>query len=253
MQVIDTSDPAAMAALAGSGKVEVISASGKPVSGSASADVAKDKAGSLSASLEAAPRPSGTRPSDEPGADDEDGDADTGEATGRVVHPAEVVSLEEAASSGRLDYVGTMGTKITVIAGLEAVPDLDHLCLRSNLIETMQNLGHLTKLKHLELYENRVRSHDCSLPRGPLECFPFPKKEARIKSPCKDPGEKTVRIALGLARKVLDPVNQRAGRGQPNRRIGQQLVACEHSTLIPLPWPRPGAALPLLWRPLAES
>lgn len=154
MSVIDLSDPAAMEKLPAQGKVEVVSASGAGAAGtaaatpSASGDSSAVAASASSGKEEAGGAAGG--PDAGSGADDE--------PAPEVVRPGDVVSLEDAAKHGKLDYVGTMGKKVSVIEGLEAVPGIDYLCLRSNLIDRMQGMEHLTKLTHLELYENRVRS-----------------------------------------------------------------------------------------------
>lgn len=83
-----------------------------------------------------------------------DSDADSDEPTVEVL-PCDVVELNAEATS--LEYIGTMGKKLTRIEGLDATPMLESLCFRSNALRTMSGVGHLTRLMNLELYENKVR------------------------------------------------------------------------------------------------
>lgn len=57
-----------------------------------------------------------------------------------------------------VEVIGTRGTKITRIGSLAAAPALESICLRSNLIGRMRDVAGQTALKHLELYENRIRA-----------------------------------------------------------------------------------------------
>ena len=53
--------------------------------------------------------------------------------------------------------IGTQGIKITVIEGLESnAPYLKSLCLRSNLIRSMEGISTLTNLTNLEVYDNKI-------------------------------------------------------------------------------------------------
>ena len=75
----------------------------------------------------------------------------------RIVTPLDV--LDSAPSKGEVSIyiVGTRGTKVTLIAGLEYLSDsLEELVLRSNLIATMEGVQALEKLTKLELYDNQL-------------------------------------------------------------------------------------------------
>jgi protein phosphatase 1 regulatory subunit 7 len=55
-----------------------------------------------------------------------------------------------------LHVIGTMGPKVTVMEGLDNLPQLKELVLRSCLISKMQNLENLPSLDKLELYDNQI-------------------------------------------------------------------------------------------------
>jgi len=58
-----------------------------------------------------------------------------------------------------VEWCGTSGLKLTLIAGLEPLAQLAHVSFRSGFIRKPSGLAHLAKtLKVLELYENRLRS-----------------------------------------------------------------------------------------------
>jgi len=61
-------------------------------------------------------------------------------------------------TSTDLTIIGTSGYKVTKIADLEQMPLLTTLILRSHLIEKMENLGSLSQLEKLELYDNQIEA-----------------------------------------------------------------------------------------------
>ena len=72
----------------------------------------------------------------------------------RVVAPKDVVSLDPAAEE--VFHVGTTGSKVTIITGLEECLSLRSLTFRSSLLRRMTGVGHLVNLKNLELYDNKI-------------------------------------------------------------------------------------------------
>ena len=76
----------------------------------------------------------------------------------RLVTIFEATSVEKDASV--ISYVGTSGLKVTILDGLDNHKGrLTKLSLRSNLVaECKEVAAHGASLKHLELYDNRLRS-----------------------------------------------------------------------------------------------
>ena len=76
----------------------------------------------------------------------------------RLVTIFEATSVEKDASV--ISYVGTSGLKVTILEGLDTHKGrLTKLSLRSNLVaECKEVAAHGASLKHLELYDNRLRS-----------------------------------------------------------------------------------------------
>ena len=76
----------------------------------------------------------------------------------RLVTIFEATTVEKDASV--ISYVGTSGLKVTILEGLDTHKGrLTKLSLRSNLVaECKEVAAHGASLKHLELYDNRLRS-----------------------------------------------------------------------------------------------
>ena len=76
----------------------------------------------------------------------------------RLVTIFEATSVEKDATT--ISYVGTSGLKVTILDGLDTHKGrLTKLSLRSNLVaECKEVAAHGASLKHLELYDNRLRS-----------------------------------------------------------------------------------------------
>jgi hypothetical protein len=80
-----------------------------------------------------------------------------------VRYPQDVI--EWSPTDVEIYSVGTAGQKITILGDVFADPtktnpNLESLILRSHLIKTMDQLGSLTKLTLLELYDNMVQALD---------------------------------------------------------------------------------------------
>ena len=89
-------------------------------------------------------------PSPAPGSDEARGPAH------RVVLPRDVLPLPAALEE--LVWVGTQGTKVTILDGLAHLTALRVLCLRSNLLRSMAGVGAVAAtLEELELYDNQLR------------------------------------------------------------------------------------------------
>ena len=77
----------------------------------------------------------------------------------RLIVPADVVDVVSQPDMTELEWCGTSGLKITLIAGLEHLTKLEVVSLRSNFVRRPSGLGHLRDtLRVLELYENRLRT-----------------------------------------------------------------------------------------------
>jgi len=77
----------------------------------------------------------------------------------RLIVPADVVELDGDMETTELEWCGTSGLKLTLIAGLERLQKLKVISLRSGFIRKPSGLAHLAKtLEVLELYENRLRT-----------------------------------------------------------------------------------------------
>ncbi|TMW62690.1 hypothetical protein Poli38472_005308 [Pythium oligandrum] len=78
---------------------------------------------------------------------------------------APVVKLTECVEFTAADediyYVGTAGIKATQLDGLEDMPNLTRLHVRSNLLQSMEGLGRLPRLEHLEFYDNQIGRIEC--------------------------------------------------------------------------------------------
>jgi protein phosphatase 1 regulatory subunit 7 len=75
----------------------------------------------------------------------------------RIVTPLDVLDCAPTLGETMIYIVGTRGTKVTRIAGLEYLSDcLEELVLRSNLIATMEGVQSLSRLTKLELYDNQL-------------------------------------------------------------------------------------------------
>ncbi|TDH67378.1 hypothetical protein CCR75_001910 [Bremia lactucae] len=57
-----------------------------------------------------------------------------------------------------LYYIGTSGIKVTDLDGLENLPNLLKLHVRSNLLRSMGSVALLRQLQHLELYDNQIQT-----------------------------------------------------------------------------------------------
>eukprot|EP00501_MAST-03F_sp_TOSAG23-6_P002506 GSMAST32.ASY1.ANO1.2643.1 assembled CDS len=68
-----------------------------------------------------------------------------------LIDPDFCVSLKE------FMWVGTRGQKITTMASLSRLPNLQSICLRSNLIPKLEGISTLSHLTTLELYDNKIK------------------------------------------------------------------------------------------------
>ena len=95
----------------------------------------------------------------EPGnAGDEDEDLADVPPAQRLVVPGDVLDLSDPDKT-ELEWCGTSGLKITLIAGLENLRKLETLSLRSGFVRKPSGLAHLRgTLRVIELYENRLRT-----------------------------------------------------------------------------------------------
>ncbi|RLN60537.1 hypothetical protein BBP00_00005928 [Phytophthora kernoviae] len=89
------------------------------------------------------------------GTDRNDGEQDEEE-------PQEVTTLSSCVELNIDDeevyYVGTAGVKVTDLDGLENLPRLQRLHVRSNLLQSMASVASLINLEHLELYDNQIQA-----------------------------------------------------------------------------------------------
>jgi len=76
----------------------------------------------------------------------------------RLIVPADVIDVSDMEATG-LEWNGTSGLKITLIAGLDHLKNLEYVSFRSGFIRKPSGLEHCNKtMKVLELYENRLRT-----------------------------------------------------------------------------------------------
>jgi protein phosphatase 1 regulatory subunit 7 len=95
----------------------------------------------------------------EPLAEDED-EADLADVppAARLIVPADVLDLSDLETT-EIEWCGTSGLKLTVLAGLEQLTKLQVVSFRSGFIRKPSGLAHLSAtLRVLELYENRLRT-----------------------------------------------------------------------------------------------
>jgi Leucine-rich repeat (LRR) protein len=64
------------------------------------------------------------------------------------IDPSKITGDEEI-----LDFVNR---RLGSISGLEKCTNLKQIYFRKNLFTKIENLNHLTKLEHLELYDNKI-------------------------------------------------------------------------------------------------
>ncbi len=72
----------------------------------------------------------------------------------RIVKPADVIDID--INDDTVYIIGTRGEKVTVISGLDHMPNLTTLVLRSCLISKMVGIENLKFLTKLELYDNQI-------------------------------------------------------------------------------------------------
>ena len=72
----------------------------------------------------------------------------------RIIIPSDIVDINE--NDDYIFIVGTQGSKVTKIGGIENMPNLKELCLRSNLLSNMNGIETCTLLEKLELYDNHI-------------------------------------------------------------------------------------------------
>ena len=78
----------------------------------------------------------------------------------RLIVPADVIDVSDPELT-EIEWVGTSGLKITLIAGLEHLKKLEHVSFRSGFIRKPNGLEHCNQtMRILELYENRLRTLD---------------------------------------------------------------------------------------------
>mmetsp|Transcript_9816 Transcript_9816/g.9914 ORF Transcript_9816/g.9914 Transcript_9816/m.9914 type:complete len:353 (+) Transcript_9816:112-1170(+) len=73
----------------------------------------------------------------------------------RLVIPSDAAAFSE--DDDIIYIVGTRGCKVTKIAGLENMKNLQELVLRCCLIRFMDGINHLITLQKLELYDNQIQ------------------------------------------------------------------------------------------------
>jgi protein phosphatase 1 regulatory subunit 7 len=90
------------------------------------------------------------------GTHEEEDDAD--DPAHRIVVPSDVTTI--SADSESIEWVGTVGQKITILDGLQVCSSkLKSLNLRSNLLRRMLGVRHCKdSLTYLELYDNRIEA-----------------------------------------------------------------------------------------------
>jgi len=78
----------------------------------------------------------------------------------RLIVPADVIDISDPESTS-LEWNGTLGLKITLIAGLDHLKKLESVSFRSGFVRKPSGLEHCHEtMTVLELYENRLRTLD---------------------------------------------------------------------------------------------